>query len=143
MADEADKDPRICAITAAMPSGTGVDKFAKRHPDRAFDVGIAEEHAVLFAAGMALTLIAKRMSVWSWKAGVTLATVTAIGYDGTVRAALRLTGAPNVDWEDIAVAPGPEMVGVVLPGIDAIGEKLRKNPIVGDAHRRHVVKQDF
>ncbi|AZI36140.1 1-deoxy-D-xylulose-5-phosphate synthase [Caenibius tardaugens NBRC 16725] len=49
----ADSDPRICAITAAMPSGTGVDKFARAHPDRAFDVGIAEQHAVTFAAGLA------------------------------------------------------------------------------------------
>jgi 1-deoxy-D-xylulose-5-phosphate synthase len=46
-------DPRIVAITAAMPSGTGVDKFAKAHPARAFDVGIAEQHAVTFAAGLA------------------------------------------------------------------------------------------
>lgn len=49
----ADKDTRICAITAAMPSGTGVDKFAAAHPDRSFDVGIAEQHAVTFAAGLA------------------------------------------------------------------------------------------
>jgi 1-deoxy-D-xylulose-5-phosphate synthase len=49
----AESDPRICAITAAMPSGTGVDKFARAHPDRAFDVGIAEQHAVTFAAGLA------------------------------------------------------------------------------------------
>jgi 1-deoxy-D-xylulose-5-phosphate synthase len=49
----ADSDPRICAITAAMPSGTGVDKFAAAHPERAFDVGIAEQHAVTFAAGLA------------------------------------------------------------------------------------------
>ena len=53
LAKLADADPRICAITAAMPSGTGVDKFAKAHPDRAFDVGIAEQHAVTFAAGLA------------------------------------------------------------------------------------------
>ncbi len=53
LADLADKDPRICAITAAMPGGTGVDKFAARHPDRSFDVGIAEQHAVTFAAGLA------------------------------------------------------------------------------------------
>ncbi len=53
LAKLADTDPRICAITAAMPSGTGVDKFAKAHPDRAFDVGIAEQHAVTFAAGLA------------------------------------------------------------------------------------------
>ena len=49
----AETDKRICAITAAMPSGTGVDKFAKAHPDRAFDVGIAEQHGVTFAAGLA------------------------------------------------------------------------------------------
>ncbi|MBB5684689.1 1-deoxy-D-xylulose-5-phosphate synthase [Sphingobium boeckii] len=53
LAKLADTDTRICAITAAMPSGTGVDKFAARHPDRAFDVGIAEQHAVTFAAGLA------------------------------------------------------------------------------------------
>lgn len=46
-------DDRICAITAAMPSGTGLDKFAKGHPTRFFDVGIAEQHAVTFAAGLA------------------------------------------------------------------------------------------
>ncbi len=53
LAKLADKDERICAITAAMPSGTGVDKFAAAHPDRSFDVGIAEQHAVTFAAGLA------------------------------------------------------------------------------------------
>ena len=53
LAKLADGDPRICAITAAMPSGTGVDKFAKAHPDKAFDVGIAEQHGVTFAAGLA------------------------------------------------------------------------------------------
>ena len=50
---EAEHDDRICAITAAMPSGTGVDKFAERFPDRAFDVAIAEQHGVTFAAGLA------------------------------------------------------------------------------------------
>jgi 1-deoxy-D-xylulose-5-phosphate synthase len=50
---EAAADPRIVAVTAAMPSGTGLDLFAKRFPDRTFDVGIAEQHAVTFAAGMA------------------------------------------------------------------------------------------
>ncbi|MXO59895.1 1-deoxy-D-xylulose-5-phosphate synthase [Altererythrobacter salegens] len=53
LAKLAETDSRICAITAAMPSGTGVDKFAKAHPERAFDVGIAEQHAVTFAAGLA------------------------------------------------------------------------------------------
>ena len=50
---EAEKDDRIVAITAAMPSGTGLDLFAKKFPDRCFDVGIAEQHGVTFAAGLA------------------------------------------------------------------------------------------
>ncbi|MDT7951135.1 MAG: 1-deoxy-D-xylulose-5-phosphate synthase [Acetobacteraceae bacterium] len=50
---EAAVDSKIVAITAAMPSGTGLDRFASRFPDRLFDVGIAEQHAVTFAAGLA------------------------------------------------------------------------------------------
>lgn len=50
---EAEADDRVVAITAAMPSGTGIDLFEKRFPDRTYDVGIAEQHAVTFAAGMA------------------------------------------------------------------------------------------
>ena len=50
---EAEADPRIVAITAAMPSGTGLNRFAERFPERCFDVGIAEQHAVTFAAGLA------------------------------------------------------------------------------------------
>jgi 1-deoxy-D-xylulose-5-phosphate synthase len=50
---EAEADPRIVAITAAMPSGTGLDKFAELFPSRIYDVGIAEQHAVTFAAGLA------------------------------------------------------------------------------------------
>lgn len=49
----ADEDPRIVAITAAMPDGTGLDRFQAVHPDRYYDVGIAEQHAVTFAAGLA------------------------------------------------------------------------------------------
>ncbi len=49
----ADKDTRICAITAAMQSGTGLDRFSQQYPERFFDVGIAEGHAVTMAAGMA------------------------------------------------------------------------------------------
>jgi len=49
----ADRDPRVVALTAAMPDGTGLDKFAERHPGRMYDVGIAEQHAVTFAAGLA------------------------------------------------------------------------------------------
>ena len=50
---EAKKDEKIVAITAAMPAGTGLDLFAKQFPDRCFDVGIAEQHGVTFAAGLA------------------------------------------------------------------------------------------
>ena len=50
----ADRDERVVALTAAMPDGTGLDRFARRHPDRVYDVGIAEQHAVTFAAGLAL-----------------------------------------------------------------------------------------
>ena len=50
---EAERDEKVVAITAAMPSGTGLDKFAEKFPDRMFDVGIAEQHAVTFAAGLA------------------------------------------------------------------------------------------
>lgn len=53
LAELAKKDEKILAITAAMPSGTGLDVFAKAHPERMFDVGIAEQHAVTFAAGLA------------------------------------------------------------------------------------------
>ena len=51
--EHAEKDSKIIGITAAMPSGTGMDLFAKRFPSRMFDVGIAEQHAVTFAAGLA------------------------------------------------------------------------------------------
>ncbi|TCN45736.1 1-deoxy-D-xylulose-5-phosphate synthase [Shinella granuli] len=53
LVQEAGFDEKILAITAAMPSGTGLDKFAKAYPARTFDVGIAEQHAVTFAAGLA------------------------------------------------------------------------------------------
>ncbi len=49
----AEKDPKIVAVSAAMPAGTGLTRFAERFPDRFFDVGIAEQHAVTFAAGLA------------------------------------------------------------------------------------------
>jgi 1-deoxy-D-xylulose-5-phosphate synthase len=54
MIDLADSDPKIIAVTAAMPEGTGLAKFSKKFPERFFDVGIAEQHGVTFAAGMAI-----------------------------------------------------------------------------------------
>ena len=54
MLEAAEKDPRVVAVTAAMPEGTGLTSFGKKFPTRFFDVGIAEQHAVTFAAGLAL-----------------------------------------------------------------------------------------
>merc|ERR1711916_134821 len=50
---QAEADNRICAVTAAMPDGTGLNLFAERYPSRCFDVAIAEQHGVTFAAGLA------------------------------------------------------------------------------------------
>ena len=49
-----DRDPKLCAITGAMPTGTGLMHFAEKHPERYYDVGIAEEHAAIFACGLAI-----------------------------------------------------------------------------------------
>ena len=62
---KADADDRIVAITAAMPSGTGIDKFQKAHPRKSFDVGIAEQHAVTFAAGMATEGLKPFVAIYS------------------------------------------------------------------------------
>ncbi len=61
----AEKDDKIIAITAAMPSGTGIDIFQKNFPDRTFDVGIAEQHAVTFAAGMACEGFKPHVAIYS------------------------------------------------------------------------------
>src|SRR5690242_7317681 len=65
LAELANHDKTIVAITAAMPSGTGTDAFAKAHPDRFFDVGIAEGHAVTFAAGMATRGVKPFVAIYS------------------------------------------------------------------------------
>src|SRR5690606_1271179 len=62
---EAEKDDKIVAITAAMPSGTGLNLFGKRFPGRTFDVGIAEQHAVTFAAGLAADGIKPFCAIYS------------------------------------------------------------------------------
>lgn len=61
----AEKDSRVTAITAAMPAGTGLSRFARRFPDRFFDVGIAEQHAVTFAAGQATEGMLPVVAVYS------------------------------------------------------------------------------
>jgi 1-deoxy-D-xylulose-5-phosphate synthase len=65
LADLANEVPELVAITAAMPSGTGTDAFAKAHPERFFDVGIAEGHAVTFAAGMATRGVLPVVAIYS------------------------------------------------------------------------------
>jgi len=65
VADFADHNNRIVAITAAMPAGTGLEAFAKRHPDRFYDVGIAEEHAALFACGLATSGMKPFLAIYS------------------------------------------------------------------------------
>ncbi|MEI6513058.1 MAG: 1-deoxy-D-xylulose-5-phosphate synthase [bacterium] len=63
--DVAENDEKIVAITAAMPDGTGLNKFKAKHPDRFFDVGIAEEHAVTFAAGLAAAGMKPVVAIYS------------------------------------------------------------------------------
>ena len=65
LADFAIQDPLIVAITAAMPTGTGLASFAHQHPDRFYDVGIAEEHAALFASGMAIEGFKPFLTIYS------------------------------------------------------------------------------
>ncbi|MBI1180188.1 MAG: 1-deoxy-D-xylulose-5-phosphate synthase [Alphaproteobacteria bacterium] len=63
--EEAEDDPSIVAVTAAMPSGTGLDVFGRRFPERTFDVGIAEQHAVTFAAGLAADGVKPVVAIYS------------------------------------------------------------------------------
>ena len=65
LTDEASRDPSIVAVTAAMPAGTGVKTMADRFPGRVFDVGIAEQHAVTFAAGMAASGLKPVCAIYS------------------------------------------------------------------------------
>jgi 1-deoxy-D-xylulose-5-phosphate synthase len=65
LTDEASRDPTVVAVTAAMPNGTGLDIMGKRFPRRVFDVGIAEQHAVTFAAGMAASGLKPFCAIYS------------------------------------------------------------------------------
>jgi 1-deoxy-D-xylulose-5-phosphate synthase len=102
---EAQKDDRIVAITAAMPSGTGVDIFAKAFPDRAFDVGIAEQHAVTFAAGLAAEGYKPFAAIYS--------TFLQRGYDQVVHdvAIQRLPVRFAMDRAGLVGADGPTHAG--------------------------------
>ena len=102
---EAETDEKIVGITAAMPSGTGLDKFAERFPDRCFDVGIAEQHAVTFAAGMATEGMKPFCAIYS--------TFLQRGYDQLVHDAVlqHLPVRFAIDRAGLVGADGPTHAG--------------------------------
>jgi 1-deoxy-D-xylulose-5-phosphate synthase len=102
---EAKKDERVVAITAAMPSGTGIDIFGKAFPDRTFDVGIAEQHAVTFAAGLATEGFKPFATIYS--------TFLQRGYDQVVHdvAIQRLPVRFALDRAGLVGADGPTHAG--------------------------------
>ncbi len=93
---EAEKDPRIVGITAAMPSGTSLDLFAQAFPDRCYDVGIAEQHAVTFAAGLAADGMRPFCAIYS--------TFLQRGYDSVVH---------DVDLQNLPVRIPMDRAGLV------------------------------
>jgi 1-deoxy-D-xylulose-5-phosphate synthase len=102
---QAERDERIVAVTAAMPSGTGLDVFGKRFPDRTFDVGIAEQHAVTFAAGLAADGMKPFAAIYS--------TFLQRGYDQVVHdvAIQRLPVRFAIDRAGLVGADGPTHAG--------------------------------
>ncbi|HEV7386925.1 MAG TPA: 1-deoxy-D-xylulose-5-phosphate synthase [Phenylobacterium sp.] len=118
----AEIDPKIVAITAAMPSGTGLDLFEARFPDRTFDVGIAEQHAVTFAAGLAADGMKPFAAIYS--------TFLQRGYDQVVHdvAIQRLPVRFAMDRAGLVGADGPTHAGSfdvgymgALPGMVLMG----------------------
>jgi len=105
LAQEAQHDPAIVAVTAAMPSGTGVDILADRFPKRVFDVGIAEQHGVTFAAGMAASGLKPFCAIYS--------TFLQRGYDQVVHdvALQNLPVRFAIDRAGLVGADGPTHAG--------------------------------
>ena len=101
----AERDPKIVAITAAMPSGTGLDLFGARFPERTYDVGIAEQHAVTFAAGLAADGMKPFCAIYS--------TFLQRGYDQVVHdvAIQRLPVRFAMDRAGLVGADGPTHAG--------------------------------
>jgi len=120
----ADADPKVVTITAAMPDGTSTDMFAKAHPDRYFDVGIAEGHGVTFAAGLATQGVKPVVAIYS--------TFLQRAYDNIVHD-VALQGLPVVfgmDRAGIAGEDGPTHHGVLdipymlsIPGMTVTAPK--------------------
>ncbi len=118
----AELDPKIVAITAAMPSGTGLDLFGERFPERTYDVGIAEQHAVTFAAGLAAEGMKPFTAIYS--------TFLQRGYDQVVHdvAIQRLPVRFAMDRAGLVGADGPTHAGSfdigfmgALPGMVLMG----------------------
>ncbi len=105
LVQQAEKDERIVAVTAAMPSGTGLDIFGKAFPERTFDVGIAEQHAVTFCAGMAAGGLKPFAAIYS--------TFLQRGYDQVVHdvAIQRLPVRFAIDRAGLVGADGPTHAG--------------------------------
>lgn len=101
----AEADPKIVGVTAAMPSGTGIDIFAKRFPERSFDCGIAEQHAVTFAAGLAADGVKPFAAIYS--------TFLQRGYDQVVHdvAIQKLPVRFAIDRAGLVGADGPTHAG--------------------------------
>ncbi|MBU6318008.1 MAG: 1-deoxy-D-xylulose-5-phosphate synthase [Alphaproteobacteria bacterium] len=133
----AEKDPSVVAITAAMPSGTGLDLFAERFPERCFDVGIAEQHAVTFAAGLAADGVKPFAAIYS--------TFLQRGYDSVVHdvAIQRLPVRFALDRAGLVGADGPTHAGSfdigylgALPGfvLMAAADETELQRMVATAH---------
>jgi len=119
---QAERDPKVVAITAAMPSGTDLDLSAQKFPDRCFDVGIAEQHAVTFAAGLAADGMKPFCAIYS--------TFLQRGYDQVVHdvAIQRLPVRFAIDRAGLVGADGPTHAGSfdigylgALPGMVLMG----------------------
>ena len=110
---EARKDDKIVAITAAMPSGTGLDLFAKEFPTRCFDVGIAEQHAVTFSAGLAAEGFKPFATIYS--------TFLQRAYDQVVHdvAIQKLPVRFAIDRAGLVGADGPTHAGALTSPISA------------------------
>ena len=133
----AEKDEKVVAITAAMPSGTGLDIFGHRFPDRTFDVGIAEQHAVTFAAGLAAEGLRPFAAIYS--------TFLQRGYDSVVHdvAIQRLPVRFALDRAGLVGADGPTHAGSfdigflgALPGmvLMAASDETELQRMVATAH---------
>ena len=133
----AEKDSNVVAITAAMPSGTGLDLFGQKFPERCFDVGIAEQHAVTFAAGLAAEGMKPFAAIYS--------TFLQRGYDSVVHdvAIQRLPVRFALDRAGLVGADGPTHAGSfdvgflgALPGfvLMAAADEVELQRMVATAH---------